>query len=172
MPASKTCVASHPGKSSRTREESLSMCSLQREIIELALLGVRAQVADQFQVGIALGTAAPAFQGQVVPHNDQRLAGAGKRDVEPTPIAEEAQPALFVRAHRGVENDIAVAALERIDGGDLNRERLPELAGRDNFRLEFDNLRVIRRDDGNFLVLAALPVATLHTVEELGDALD
>src|SRR5258708_8479414 len=153
MPASKTCVASHPGKSSRTREESLSMCSLQREIIELALLGVRAQVADQFQVGIALGTAAPAFQGQVVPHNDQRLAGAGKRDVEPTPIAEEAQPALFVRAHRGGENDIAVAALERIDGGDLNRQRLPQLAVRPNFPLESATFPVIRLYNTTFLFL-------------------
>jgi len=71
-----------------------------------------------------------AAEGGAVAEDDDLHAGTGDGHVHAAEIAQEADLALIVAAHKGDDDDVALLSLEAIDGvhGDEAAEWLEELA--------------------------------------------
>ena len=106
-----------------------------------------------------------AAEGGAVAKDDELHASAGDGHVHATEIAEEANLALVVAAHKGDKDDVALLTLKAVDGvdGDEAAEGLEELALLDETTQQL-NLCAVGRDDAYVEPLAQYALLSYHLV--------
>src|SRR5436305_14810933 len=100
--------------------------SLLRSCIDhRTILRMVAHVQDDFFKRIPRLPRLRVSQHPHVSYKAQQLAGSGKSHVQASSVAQKTQPAFRVRPNRGIDHDVAVASLKRVDRRDLDLERTP-----------------------------------------------